>query len=162
MARLESAGITSVEVNVGEGVLANPRPYPLRYDRAMYEPDDPLPLFARTNVMWALARHGGSLRIGPLLKLSGLSVDDLCAVLNELAQRRWLKVAWRRNPCLRLPERLARVDRVTATRFGRSRMIPVNRHAANARFAPGCCSAIPAGEGNFAPTLISSRSLCLP
>ena len=28
---------------------------------------------------------GGSLRIGPLLKSSGLSVDDLCAVLNELA-----------------------------------------------------------------------------
>jgi hypothetical protein len=107
--------------------LANPRPHPLQYDGDMYEPDDPLPLFARTNVMWALARHGGSLRIGPLLKLSGLSVDDLCAVLNELAERRWLKVARRRNPCPRLPKRLAPVDRITATRFGRSRMIPLDR-----------------------------------
>jgi len=86
---------------------------------------------------WRLAAHR------PLLKLSDLSVDDLCAVLNELAQRRWLKVAWRRNPCPSLPERLARVDRITATRFGRSRMIPMNRHAANAMFAPGAARPSP-------------------
>jgi hypothetical protein len=99
----------------------------------MHEPDDSLPLFARTTIMWALVRRGGSLRIGPLLKASGLSVDELCAVLNELAERRWLKVAWLRTPRMRylqrlgLPERLRHVDRITATRFGRSRMMPLER-----------------------------------
>jgi ubiquinone/menaquinone biosynthesis C-methylase UbiE len=93
----------------------------------MHEPDDPLPLFARTNIMWALVRRGGSLRIGPLLKASGLSVDELCAVLNELTERRWLRIAWRRTPLSGGPERLRHVDRITATRFGRARMIPLER-----------------------------------
>jgi hypothetical protein len=85
--------------------------------------------FAKAAVMQSLVRHGGSLRVGPLLALSSLSVDELCAVLEELAQRRWLKVARRRSPSVHLPERLRRVDRVTATRFGRSRMPRFNYRA---------------------------------
>src|SRR5436190_1261174 len=123
----EKAGIRPVEVNARRCVLANPRPHPPPYCRDMHEPDDTLPLFARTTIMWALVRRGGSLRIGPLLKVSGLSVDHICALLNELAERSWLRIAWRRTPLLSVPEPLRYVDRITATRFGRSRMIPLER-----------------------------------
>ena len=83
--------------------------------------------------MGLLARYGGSLRIRPLLQASGLSCDELSAVLNELAQRRWLEVTWRGTPRPRSPERLRRVDRITTTRWGRSRMLRCDRHTGTQR-----------------------------
>jgi hypothetical protein len=91
----------------------------------MQAPDFNSPPSAKTTVMWSLARHGGSMRIGSLFKLSGLCVDELCAALNELAERRWLTVTWRRTPRISAPERLRKVDRVTTTRFGRWRTPPM-------------------------------------
>lgn len=73
--------------------------------------------------MWALARHGGSLRIASLLRSSGLGHDALCDTLNELARCWWLKITWRRHPRKDLPERLRRVDLVTATKVGRHRAV---------------------------------------
>ncbi len=89
--------------------------------------------FAKTNVMWALARHGGSLRIASLLESSGLSHDELCDTLNELAESYWLKVIWRRHSRGDLPERLRRVDRITTTRLGRYRAIREPRRSKPAR-----------------------------
>ncbi len=64
------------------------------------------------------------MRIGPLLRWSGLEPDDLAAAVNELSQRCWVEVAWR-TPRSRLPEglpdRFREVERVTTTRFGRWR-----------------------------------------
>jgi hypothetical protein len=88
------------------------------------------PPFVKTALMWLLARHGGSLRIGPLHSHANLPVEELCAALNELAERRWVEVTWRRTPCGRLPERLRPVERITITRFGRRRMMPLPRPAA--------------------------------
>jgi hypothetical protein len=72
-----------------------------------------------------LDRHGGSVRIGPLLRWSRLSSDDLAAAVNELAQRHWVKITWRNRPRAHLPdglpERFRAVDRVTTTGFGRWR-----------------------------------------
>ena len=86
--------------------------------------------FATIAIMWLLTRSGGTLRTGPLLRQANLPVDELCAVLNGLAERRWIKVTWRHAPCERLPPRLRRVERVTTTRWGRSRMIREPRQPA--------------------------------
>jgi hypothetical protein len=65
-----------------------------------------------------LYRRGGSVRIRPLLRWSGLTCDELCAAVNELQERGWVLVAWR---TLRsdLPARVREVDRVTITHQGR-------------------------------------------
>src|SRR5262245_11823470 len=93
----------------------------------MHEPDHVLPPYARTDVMWALARNGGSLRIGPLLNLWIHSRRDLWAVIDELEWRRWLKIVWRPKPDVRQPKPFARIDRIVATPWGRSRMAPLPR-----------------------------------
>jgi len=89
--------------------------------------------YALAAVMTALCRRGGSLRIGALLRASGLALDELCATVNELSRRRWVKVAWRRVPRATGPERLRPVERVTATRFGRWRAPRPDRPRAGKR-----------------------------
>ena len=79
--------------------------------------------FAQTALMQLLFRHGGSLRAAPLLRLSGLPVDHLCAILNELLVRQWLRARRRRKPRPTLPGRLRRLDRIIITRWGRYRML---------------------------------------
>jgi hypothetical protein len=90
--------------------------------------DDPwqAPPFSRDAlyVFGLLDRRGGTMRIGPLLQQSRMSCDALVAAVNELAERSWVKVAWR-HPRARLPdglpERFREVERVTTTAFGRWR-----------------------------------------
>ena len=90
--------------------------------------DDPwqAPPFSRDAlyVFSLLDRRCGTMRIGPLLQQSRLSCDELAAAVNELAERCWVKIAWR-NPRTRmqpgLPDRFREVDRVTTTAFGRFR-----------------------------------------
>jgi hypothetical protein len=71
-----------------------------------------------------LDRRGGAMRIHPLLQQSRLPPGDLVAAVNELAERCWVKIAWR-HPRARLPaglpERFREVERVTTTAFGRWR-----------------------------------------
>ena len=88
----------------------------------MQDTDRQSPPFANSTLTQLLVRYGGSLRIAPLLRHPGLTVEELCAVMNELAERLWIKVTFRRAPCPRLPERLRHVERITTTRFGRSRV----------------------------------------
>jgi hypothetical protein len=118
---------------------ANPRPSQLRYDCAMSHSEYPefnTPPFAKTALMHALLRHGGSLRASSLLAASGLSVDALCAAVNELVHRRWLRFNRRSRPRRTGPERLRPIDRVTATRFGRWRIPRVASPAKRRRRRP--------------------------
>ena len=73
-------------------------------------------------IMKRLARHGGCLRIAALAREAALPCDELCETLNDLAQRCWLKVTWRRLPHAALPARLRNAERVTLTRLGRARL----------------------------------------
>ena len=71
-----------------------------------------------------LQRHGGSMRIGPLVRHCGLDLDALAAAVNELSERRWVAIGRRRPRTVMppdLPERCREVERVTTTRFGRWR-----------------------------------------
>jgi hypothetical protein len=71
-----------------------------------------------------LLRHAGSMRIAPLLRSPGLAPDELAAAIDELCERCWLEVTWRKPRALPrpgLPDRFRAVDRVTTTRFGRWR-----------------------------------------
>ena len=82
------------------------------------EPSEP----AMAALMSLIVRHGGSLRIGPLLSLCGLAPNELRFLLSSLAERRRIAITWRRAPRDSLPEGLRLVDRVTVTRWGRSRI----------------------------------------
>jgi len=73
-------------------------------------------------IMKRLARHGGCLRIASLASEAALPCDELCETLNDLAERRWLRVTWRRTPHAALPARVRDVRRVTLTRLGRARL----------------------------------------
>jgi hypothetical protein len=76
------------------------------------------------HVLGYLKRHGGSVRIGPLVRHCGLDCDALAAAINELAERRWVKIGFRKPRKVMppdLPERCRAVDRITTTRFGRWR-----------------------------------------
>jgi hypothetical protein len=91
-----------------------------------YEPTPARPFAtdAPRYVLVCLSRHGGSMRIGPLVRQCGLAGDALVEALKELYERRWVTVAWRKPRATvppGLPERLREVDRVTTTRFGRWR-----------------------------------------
>jgi hypothetical protein len=71
-----------------------------------------------------LQRHGGSMRICPLLRRSGIDCEALIAAIKELHERRWVNVEWRRARSHLppdLPERFREVERITTTRFGRHR-----------------------------------------
>lgn len=75
-------------------------------------------------VMAALIHHGGTMRMRPLLAACGLGSDALADAVNELAERRWVRIVWRdpdARPPEALPERWRPVRRVVTTRFGRWR-----------------------------------------
>jgi hypothetical protein len=75
-------------------------------------------------VFGLLDRHGGTMRVLPLLQASHLQPAELADAVNELMARGWVKIVWR-HPRARLPdglpERFRKVERVTTTAFGRWR-----------------------------------------
>jgi len=90
----------------------------------MSHPDfDPHPYSgANLAILKLLARHGGCMRIDPLLREAGVARDELCETLNTLAERRWLRIIWRRTPHAIRPARLRNVQGVALTRLGRARL----------------------------------------
>jgi hypothetical protein len=69
-----------------------------------------------------LRRHGGSLRLGPLLR--GLDMDRRVVLdaINELSERYWITVVWRKAAPGTAGEDarpLTDVHRLCSTRFGR-------------------------------------------
>ena len=76
------------------------------------------------HVLGYLKRRGGSARICQLVRHCGLDFEALRAALNELAERRWVRINWRKPRKVMptdLPEPCRAVDRVTTTRYGRCR-----------------------------------------
>jgi len=78
---------------------------------------------AARHVFAYLRSRGGSMRLGPLL--CGLAMDERAFVeaINELNERYWINIVWRRaNPGTSGDEEsrpLAEVHRLCTTRFGR-------------------------------------------
>jgi IclR helix-turn-helix domain len=90
--------------------MTHPDPDPHRYSAATL------------GILKLLARHGGCMRIDPLAREAGLPRDELCETLNTLAERRWLRIIWRRTPHATRPARLRNVVGVALTRLGRARL----------------------------------------
>lgn len=95
-------------------------PYPVRMDenpwRAPRLSTDAMLLMA------LLLRHGGGMRIGPLLRISRLTADQLAAAVNELIERLWIEAVWLSDHARRsdvLPERLRDVRRIVTNSNGR-------------------------------------------
>ena len=88
--------------------------------------DDRAPRISRNamRLYGQLVETSGTMRFKPLLETSGLSDADLVATLNELKDRRWIKITWRHDPTVP-PDADSRplrdAIRITATRFGRWR-----------------------------------------
>lgn len=78
-------------------------------------------------VLGELRQHGWSMRLVPLFRRSSLDWAAFAAAVNELSDRRWVKITRRRTlratPPPGLPEAAAHVDRITATRYGRWRCL---------------------------------------
>ncbi len=73
-------------------------------------------------LMSLLMRTGGGMRIGPLLRITRLPVDDLATAVNELGERSWIGIIGRGDHARRpetLPERARDIERIAATRLGR-------------------------------------------
>ena len=71
-----------------------------------------------------LRRRGGSMRIGPLLRDLKLDDTQFADATNELQERGWIKVTWRKDGAPlpdNIPARFARCKRITTTSFGRWR-----------------------------------------
>jgi hypothetical protein len=67
------------------------------------------------------------MRIVPLFRSSALDWQTFAAALEELHERRWVKIAWRRRPRSDLPpgvpERCGEIDRIIGSRHGRWRYL---------------------------------------
>jgi hypothetical protein len=103
-----------------------PRPPRLRYAAPMRNEPFSAPPFSTTAlyIFGHLRRRGGCMRIGPLLRELKLDDTPFADAINELQERGWIKVTWRKDGA-RLPEtvpaRFAPCKRITTTSFGRWR-----------------------------------------
>jgi hypothetical protein len=69
-----------------------------------------------------LHRRGGSMRLGPLLRCLGMDRHAVVVALNELAERYWITVVWRKAVPGAADEDarpLTDIYRLCTTRFGR-------------------------------------------
>jgi hypothetical protein len=69
-----------------------------------------------------LYRRGGSMRLGPMLRHLRMEPGDLVAAVNELAERYWITIVWRKAPAGTPddePRPFTDVHRLVTTRFGR-------------------------------------------
>jgi hypothetical protein len=76
------------------------------------------------HVYGILDRRGRSMRIGPLRSATGLEPARLAAAINELHERGWVNIVWRRSPEYTGADQsrpLSDATRIVATRFGRWR-----------------------------------------
>ena len=71
-----------------------------------------------------LLRRGGSMRIAPLLRDLKLADNLFVDATNELQERGWIRITWRRDGAHlpdNVPVRFRACKRITTTRFGRWR-----------------------------------------
>lgn len=107
-------------------LLSYPRPPRLRYAAPMRNEPLSAPPFSSTALylFGHLRRRGGSMRIGPLLWDLKLQDNLFADAINELQERGWIKVTWRKDGAplpANVPARFAPCQRITTTRFGRWR-----------------------------------------
>ena len=110
----------------GMTLLSYPRPPRLHYTAAMRNEPYSAPPFSSTAlyIFSRLLRRGGSMRIGPLLRDLKLDDSQFADATNELHERGWIRVTWRKDGAPlpdNIPARFARCKRITTTRFGRWR-----------------------------------------
>ena len=85
-----------------------------------------IPPFSTTAlyIFGRLRRRGGSMRIAPLLRDLKLDDTQFADAINELQERGWIKITWRKDGAplpANVPARFARCKRITTTSFGRWR-----------------------------------------
>ncbi len=71
-----------------------------------------------------LDRRGRSMRMGPLRQEARLDDRTLSAAINELQERCWVRITWRKRPEHTDDDEsrpMRDAHRITATRFGRMR-----------------------------------------
>jgi len=67
-----------------------------------------------------LHRRGGSLRLGPLLRVLGIEPRTFADAVNELNERCWITIVWHEAGTPDdAPRPLTDIYRLCATRFGR-------------------------------------------
>jgi hypothetical protein len=69
-----------------------------------------------------LHRRGGSMRLGPLLRSTGLDERSVADAVNDLSERYWITVVWRKTapePAGDEVRPLNDIHRLCTTRFGR-------------------------------------------
>jgi hypothetical protein len=73
-------------------------------------------------VFACLHRRGGSMRLGPLLRRLGMDERAFLDAVNELAERYWITVVWRKaapGTAEEATHPLTEIYRLCTTRFGR-------------------------------------------
>lgn len=82
---------------------------------------------AAVALLGRLHEHGWSMRIVPLFRRSSLDWKTFAEAVNELSDRRWVRITWRRKPRAILPPGMPEpgrdLDRIIATRHGRWRYL---------------------------------------
>jgi hypothetical protein len=71
-----------------------------------------------------LHQRGGSMRLGPMLRHLRIEPATLIAAVNELVERYWIAIVWRKAPAGMPddePRHFTDVDRLVTTRFGRKK-----------------------------------------
>jgi hypothetical protein len=69
-----------------------------------------------------LRRRGGSVRLGPLLRSTGLDERSVADAISELSERYWITIVWRTAapyPAGEEARPLTDIHRLCTTRFGR-------------------------------------------
>lgn len=68
-----------------------------------------------------LHRLGGSMRLGPMLRHLRIEPGTFADAVNELNERYWVTIVWRKAPPVTPdePRSLSDIDRLCTTRFGR-------------------------------------------
>ena len=85
---------------------------------------DPGPSPAALMLYRYICRYGGSIRMRTILRRAEDEAvrEAVCVALDELAERYWIRLAWRKqavDPAPGAPRPLDDIDRLTATRLGK-------------------------------------------
>jgi hypothetical protein len=83
---------------------------------------DPPPSAAALRLFACLGRHGGSMRLEPLLRDLRIAPRDFIEAIIDLKERYWIRIVWHKAPPGTPddePRDYTEIERLVATRFGR-------------------------------------------
>ena len=87
-------------------------------------PDYPHGSPAARSLFAYIHRRGGAMRIKPLLRRIAMEQPVFADAVNELVERGWIRIAWRKSARITPGEEsrpYTDIDRLTTTRWGRYR-----------------------------------------